>query len=93
MWWNRKERQMAEEAARLVQPPKPRSQPKSKIGPKWVRKKNQEWLVKDENFQIEVGLLSVMQDIRDELHDLNKKVTKMDEHFREVFGVDDKQSD
>lgn len=43
--------------------------------------------------EIEATNLQVLMDLRDELKAVNKKLDKMDEHFRIVFGVEEKDED
>jgi hypothetical protein len=61
---------------------------------KYERRKDQTYGVREDiKFDYESAKIQLMQDLRDELKALNKKLDKMDENFRLVFGVEEKDGE
>lgn len=58
----------------------------------FVRKKDHTWQIREDLFANDMEAVNgqLLMDIRDHLALLNKKIDKMDENFRLVFGVEDK---
>lgn len=58
---------------------------------KYTDMADKEWLIREGTGNPDAIALALQQDIRRELKDLNKKLDRLHEDFRLVFGVENKK--